>query len=245
MIKLHPAIPQPTRHKSAGMRAWIDLIRSNWRRGFFFTLAQMCFRLAGEPAASQDLMLPLDEAELEELAALLARPGVGQGVVTELCALDGYLTCLLIGPESIMPGEWLNSLDLPASESDAEFERWLALLTRRMNMLAAQLHEGCDYRPIFETHPRFGQGSAAVDAWCRGFMTATVVRDAAWEHLAGHSDALWWLYPIRERANASLDARQRRSGKRIARRQPDKPMAFSLAQLKRSVLRIRAYWMGA
>ena len=49
---------------------------------------------------------PLTDAELDELEAFLASDAVPQDCM-DLEMLDGYLTAIASGPESIQPSEWL------------------------------------------------------------------------------------------------------------------------------------------
>lgn len=186
--------------------------------------------------------LPLTVPELREIADFLQRHHVHRGYLADIYALDGFLTCVVIGPEPIPAGEWINALfagEIPTSKDNTELDHQLALITRLSNSIATQfLAQKPTYQPLFEMHPGLGQDLWPLDAWCQGFMTATMLRDAQWEPLLRQADSAAWLYPIWERASVS-------SKKPAKKRNPDrKARTFNAAQLKVAVLNIRAYWIG-
>lgn len=86
-------------------------------RAIVHSLAKFCFRLAGKPLLMEALA-PLTASELQEIADFLRQHDVHWGYLADLYALDGFLTCVVIGPEPIPAGEWLAALfggTLPAS----------------------------------------------------------------------------------------------------------------------------------
>ena len=186
---------------------------------------------------------PLSTAELQEISGFLRRHDVHRGFLADIYALDGFLTCVVIGPEAIPATEWMMALfagTFPAVEG-SQLDHQFQLITRRLNLIATQfLRQPLAYQPLFETHPGLGQNLRPLDAWCQGFMTATMLRDAQWETMLHRSDAALWLYPIWERASAAGD---KPSKKRTARKAGAQG-AFNATQLKAAVLRMRNYWVG-
>ena len=57
-------------------------------------------------AETRALDEPLTDAELDELEGFLASDAVPQDCM-DLEMLDGFLTAIVSGPESIQPSEWL------------------------------------------------------------------------------------------------------------------------------------------
>jgi yecA family protein len=156
-------------------------------RGFLWLAARR-----GEPApvleADQaELLRPLSEAERARLNRWLVRHRPHDGWVADIHALDGYLACVVVGPSAVPPGEWLGWLFegvLPAGGEDI-----VPLMVRHMNEIAAQCAgRPPRYSPVLETHPQLAGRRAPLQAWCRGFMTASVLREAQWQKLLCKGD---------------------------------------------------------
>jgi uncharacterized protein len=108
--------------------------------------------------------------DLEKLSEFLMSDGAPENCM-QLSDLDGFLTAVAIGPELIMPSEWLPVI---WGESEPEFEnmdgarRIIGTIMGRYNeILQAIQYEPDAYEPLFwET--RDGQLLAAD--WAEGFM---------------------------------------------------------------------------
>lgn len=157
--------------------------------------------LASRFTLSSSKPLPLDPKEQDELDALLhaAMPGDGLDGVT---ALDGFLTCLVVGPD-IAPEEWLDFLfhGQPPFEDDARTARLLALIERRYRHIAFDFARPKPrYQPLFagfsaaKTAPPLGRKVGSVYVWCIGFMAGTDLRSRAWDRLLDTRDSYSPLY---------------------------------------------------
>lgn len=110
-----------------------------------------------------------------------------------LDALDGFLTALLVGPESITPGEWLPYVWSPSGEPDSprfhspkQADRIMGLMMRLMHSILRQIEEYPeDYVPLPDTST-FENADirrSAVRLWCLGFVQGMNVRPHSWKPL--------------------------------------------------------------
>jgi uncharacterized protein len=98
---------------------------------------------------------PLTDAELDELEAFLASDAVPQDCM-DLEMLDGYLTAIASGPESIQPSEWLPGVwseggrsASPAYASSDQAQRVMGLMLRHMVGIERTLAESpTRFRPL-------------------------------------------------------------------------------------------------
>src|SRR5262249_47583867 len=104
-----------------------------------------------KPLASLDK--PLTDSELDYLESFLAKQKERNDLVMGLEELDGFLTALVISPESVMPTEYMLEIFgeelLSTMESAAEVEKVLGLIFRQFNTIADTLGKGEVYIPIF------------------------------------------------------------------------------------------------
>jgi len=110
-----------------------------------------------------------------------------------LDALDGFMTALIIGPDTIMPAEWLQhvwgssgSSDTPRFQSGEQAERIMGLIMRMMNALVYQLEEHtADYVPLpdLTTFENDDTMRYAARMWCRGFIEGMNMRLPSWQPL--------------------------------------------------------------
>ena len=180
---------------------------------FFLWLARDKHDGALASASLQELDKPLSDAELQRLAKWLARHQPHDGWLADIHALDGFLACVIVGPEPIGPGEWIGWM-FKQGGVPADANRMLALMARHMNGIADQLvSRPVRYTPLIETHPQLASAADPLDAWCQGFMTATALRDRQWEKLLRKKkDLAAWVHPIWQRASAVGPAPASRAG---------------------------------
>lgn len=104
-----------------------------------------------------------------------------------LTELDGFLTGLLICPEVIPPGEWMQVVWGPETSGIPPFEdpldvRWFAkAVTARRDEIARDLARG-KLQPLLDVDER--DGEVLWEYWIEGFAEATALRPERWEALA-------------------------------------------------------------
>lgn len=121
---------------------------------------------------------------LEELDEFLMSDATTEDCMM-LSDLDGFLTAVAIGPELIMPSEWLGCIwggDSPVFESDEQAQLVLGAIMGRYNAILDELaHEPEAYEPILYENRETGATFAAD--WIEGFMIGVGLRPEAWQSL--------------------------------------------------------------
>jgi uncharacterized protein len=134
----------------------------------------------------------LTTGEYEELETFLLHESELKHPMN-LDALDGFMTALVIGPDTIMPGEWLphvwsssSAPESPRFQSDKQAERIIGLIMRMMNSIVHQLEEHtADYVPLpdLTTFESDASRHTAARSWCLGFIEGMNMRQASWNPL--------------------------------------------------------------
>jgi uncharacterized protein len=98
-----------------------------------------------------------------------------------LSDLDGFLTAVIVGPELIIPSEWLPAV---WGHEEAQFsdqrqaDRVVGIIMRLYNHIAAGLNrEPPRVDPLLLFNP---DDRAIVSDWCAGFLDAIKLRPASW-----------------------------------------------------------------
>lgn len=132
-----------------------------------------------------DLNHPLSRAELDELDDFLASPELEERSM-DVSTLEGYLTAIVIGPQTVMPSRWLPWVwDREEGRAEAAFDnleqanRFMNLLMRFMNGIArAFMDDPASFEPIYWREAHWGAAE-----WCEGFLLGTQFNEDAWSLL--------------------------------------------------------------
>ncbi len=114
----------------------------------------------------------------------------------QLSDLDGFLTGVVIGPELIMPREWMPVIwqGEPDFETTEQAERIMGIIMARYNEIIQQMDdEPGAFEPIFYEAP---DGRVLAADWAEGFMEAIGLRVDAWDALFEDEDARLLIGPI-------------------------------------------------
>lgn len=109
-----------------------------------------------------------------------------------LTELDGFLTGLLICPETILAGEWMTvvwgaeTAGVPPFEDPLDVQWFEKSIAARRDEIARDLARG-KLQPIFEVDER--DGEVLWEYWIDGFAEAVALRPDAWDALA--DDPAW------------------------------------------------------
>jgi uncharacterized protein len=113
--------------------------------------------------------------------------------------LDGYFTALGIGPNLIMPSQWMGGLleKKPPLKDLAEAQEISGALMERYNHVMEQINgPPKKYRPSCLTNdPAVSPSLARVTAWTEGFYDGTAL-DRGWRSMLEDADASTFLGPI-------------------------------------------------
>ena len=141
-------------------------------------------------------LLGASDFDLEELDAFLMSDRAPEDSM-QLSDLDGFLAGVAVGPELIMPSEWLPVIwggGEPEFESMEEAQRILNAIMGRYNEILHLLqHAPKEFEPIFWTTK---DGEAIAADWAEGFMEAVELRPGAWQALLDSEEDRQLLAPI-------------------------------------------------
>src|SRR6478672_10130209 len=114
-----------------------------------------------------------------------------------LSDLDGFLTGVVVGPELILPSEWLPVIwggEEPEFETEEEMRTVLGTIMDRYNEIAACFDSDPDeFDPIFWEGP---EGDVIASDWAGGFLDAVALRPRAWEPLIKHRRGRMMMMPL-------------------------------------------------
>jgi uncharacterized protein len=137
-----------------------------------------------------------DHIDLDELTRYLESDVLPDDCMG-LSDLDGFLTAIVIGPELIMPSEWLPMIwggEEPEFESATHAETIVGLIMGRHNEIATGFNADPEkFESIFWKRPT---GDVIVTNWAAGFLEAVDMRRAAWEPLFSHRRAKLLVEPL-------------------------------------------------
>jgi uncharacterized protein len=154
----------------------------------------------------------------------------------QLSDLDGFLTGIAVGPEPILPHEWLPVIwggGTPAFADDREAENVIGAIFGRYNQILREIEEG-DFGPVF-----WERDEAVIAAdWAEGFLLAIGLRFEAWRSLFQSKKHKNLAFPILalccDAEGDSLLGLDPETEDRLAEKAPD--------LIPHCVLAIAAYW---
>ena len=164
-------------------------------------LAQM--KPAALSSNAANMMEPLTDAELDELDQFLLDVEAEESMTLDM--LDGFLHALVIGPETVMPSQWLpkvwgqeaGAMMPPADDMD-QINHLLGLVMRHFNSIVW----GFEQRPpvlapywgttCYDTTREFED----AEMWAYGFTEGVKLSQAAWQPLFDDPQGQRWYRPI-------------------------------------------------
>jgi yecA family protein len=125
--------------------------------------------------------IPLDQVDLEALDRFLMSDRSPPNSMM-LSDLDGFLTGIAIGPELVLPSEWLPLVwggEAPEFADESEAKAVLGAIMSRYNGILRQLDHDA-FGPIFWAAR---DGTLMAADWAEGFLQAIMLRMDAWDQL--------------------------------------------------------------
>jgi len=114
-----------------------------------------------------------------------------------LSGLDGFLTAIVIGPELIMPSEWLQVIwgkNEPKFESQTQAQTIIRAIMDRYNEIVACFDsDPHQFEPIFRERPN---GEMIASDWASGFLDAVALRPTVWDTLKTHLEDGLLMAPL-------------------------------------------------
>jgi uncharacterized protein len=138
--------------------------------------------------------VPLDHVDLEALDRFLMSDRSPPESMM-LSDLDGFLTGIAVGPELVLPSEWLPLIfggDTPEFANHDEAKAILGAIMGRYNEILRQVADD-DLDPVFWADR---DGTLIAADWAEGFLQAIMLRADAWEQLFKSKRDGQLLYPI-------------------------------------------------
>jgi uncharacterized protein len=143
---------------------------------------------------------PLTDKEFDELDTFLLSDRSPEDAMT-MDTLHGYLTAIAIGPETIMPAEWLPRVwgeegVAPKWKNSKEEERVVNLIMRFMNEVLVTFEVAPkEFEPLYCEHEVNGEALIDAEAWCWGFWEGMELRPGSWEEI-WDSEVAALMHPI-------------------------------------------------
>jgi uncharacterized protein len=159
---------------------------------------------ATRPAGDlHDAMTPLSEEELDALEQFLLYMDEDEGMTLDM--LDGYLHAMAIGPETLLPSQWLpqvwgqkaGAMMPPAKDLD-EVNLILSWVMRHFNSIVSGFEQSPPaLAPLWGT-TQYGAAGEFEDAeaWAYGFAEGVKLNQAAWQALFNDGQGQQWYRPI-------------------------------------------------
>ncbi|MCX2863618.1 UPF0149 family protein [Paucibacter sp. PLA-PC-4] len=196
------------------------------------------------PASLHDMLRPLSDSELDELERSLLNLDAQESMTLD--RLDGFLHALVIGPQTVMPDQWLpkvwaqeDGAVLPPVDSIDQANQLLGLVMRHFNSIVSGFeHSPPVLAPLWPTVD-YGDTGEFEDAemWAYGFTEGVSLCQAAWQALFEHPDGSRWYRPI-----GLLGADDFSADQDELTRTPEQRVALA-AQIEESLTHIHAFWL--
>ena len=182
--------------------------------------------------------IPIDRIDLEALDSFLSSDrSPPDGMM--LSDLDSFLTGIAVGPELVLPSEWLPQIwggDAPEFADEDEAKAILGAIMARYNEILRQIDDDT-LDPIFWVDC---DGMLIAADWAEGFLQAVMLRMDAWDRLLKSKRDGQLLFPIL----ALCGDENGESLLGIAPEDEDRVMEEVTEFIPACVAAIAAYWRG-
>ncbi|RNA64882.1 YecA family protein [Prosthecochloris sp. ZM_2] len=152
----------------------------------------------------QNLGTPLSSDELLRLEDFLVSSRTSDNAMS-IDMLDGYLTAVAVGPDTLLPDQWLPYVwgledDAPPEfASEDEAGEIMGLLLRHMNSIVRLFIENPDsFLPLYErcSFEEESDRDLAAESWAYAFAMGIELSRESWRPLFDDDEAYGLLLPI-------------------------------------------------
>ncbi len=178
----------------------------------------------------------LTDDERQWLAGFLSCSQVPDGTMS-LEMLDGFFTALVIGPDLVMPSDYLSWIwgdddEEPNWDSPEQAEHVFGLLAKHWNAIAERRLADGEHRPIIDT---FGIAMPGEE-WADGFVAGMGMAEDAWDQMIDNRQTGEIILPIMALCSDLPEA--------VQEKLTDETRAAIVDHLPEMVQMIAAYWRG-
>lgn len=190
------------------------------------------------------MMAPLTDKELDELDQFLLYMDAEESMTMDM--LDGFLHALAIGPETMMPSQWLPKVwgqedgdMMPPADDMEQGNRLLGWVMRHFNSIIIGFEESPPVlAPLWSTVQYDAMGEFEdAEMWAYGFSEGVKLSQAAWQALFNHPDGQLWYRPIGLLGKDDFSPDQD-----DLTRTPEQRQALAEA-IEDSLVQIHAFWL--
>lgn len=151
----------------------------------------------------QQMIGPLSEEEFEELDQFLLYLDVEEGMTLDM--LDGFLHAIAIGPETVMPSQWLPKVwgredggMMPPADDIDQVNRLVGLVMRHFNSIVFGFGQRPQFVEPLRSTVQYASAGEFDDAemWAHGFCEGINLNRAAWQPLLNDPQGKRWYEPI-------------------------------------------------
>ncbi len=188
---------------------------------------------------------PLSEEELEELDQFLLY--VDNDDSMTLDTLDGFLHAIAIGPETVMPSQWLPVVwgqqesggMMPPADTLGQTNHWLGLVMRHFNSIVFGFGQNPTFVELLWSTTEYDDQGEFEDAemWAYGFCQGIKLTPAAWQPLLNDARGADWFHPIGLLGQENFSPDQDE-----LTRTPEQRHALA-KQIEEGVRQIHAFWL--
>ncbi|MBC8191625.1 MAG: UPF0149 family protein [FCB group bacterium] len=133
-----------------------------------------------------DIQAPLSDKEMDELGDFLISEKTPESTM-DIAMLDGFLTALAIGPNTVLPSQWMPAVwgdEEIVWESMEEAQKILSTIHRLMNQIIYGFDlKPIDFQPIFYESTHTGKRIPIYDEWCMGFVRGMLLSPKEWQSI--------------------------------------------------------------
>ena len=187
---------------------------------------------------------PLSDKELDELDQFLLYTDAEESMTLDM--LDGFLHAIAIGPETLMPSQWLpkvwgqeDGAMAPPASDEQQLNRVLSLVIRHFNSIVFGFGLRPPHVELLWGTTQYGKLGEFEDAemWAYGFCEGVKLNRAAWQPMLNDSQGARWYRPI-----GLLGEDDFAPDQDALIRTPDQRQALT-REIEDCVRKIHAYWL--